>query len=211
MQYKQIIWDWNGTLLNDVWLTIEIVNDLLKNHNQRVLNLETYRDIFDFPVRLYYERAGFDFNKESFEYLCEKFMGQYHHRVMECVLHTEARMVLNHLSQKGYQHAVLSAAEQNSLDMMVNHFQVRPFFTEVVGLSDYYARSKVENGLTMLQKMEVAPQEVVFIGDTFHDYEVAERMSVDCILIPQGHHSLQKLQCSKAKVVDSLAELLSLL
>lgn len=211
MQYKQIIWDWNGTLLNDTWLTLEIVNDLLKNHNERVLSLETYRDIFDFPVRIYYERAGFDFQKESFEALCEKFMSQYNRRVVECVLHTEAIDILEHLRQKGYQHSVLSAAEQNSLNMMVGNFKVGPFFNEVVGLSDYYARSKVENGKKMLDTMDFAPEEVVFIGDTYHDYEVAESMGIDCVLIPQGHHSLQKLQLSKAKIANSLSELLSLL
>ena len=53
-KYETVIWDWNGTLLDDVTLSLSIVNELLLEHNIPILTRERYREIFDFPVRLYY-------------------------------------------------------------------------------------------------------------------------------------------------------------
>ena len=66
-KYTHVIWDWNGTLLDDNWLCVEVMNTLLSSRNLPLLTLERYRDIFDFPVKNYYEKLGFNFKKESFE------------------------------------------------------------------------------------------------------------------------------------------------
>lgn len=207
MTYQHIIWDWNGTLLDDVHLCIDIVNGLLKSHNNRQLDLDTYRTVFDFPILTYYQRVGFDFSIETFEALCDKFISTYHRRVVECGLQEGAVAILEALQQKGLQHSVLSAAEQKGLDMMVDKFRVRHFFGEVVGLSDNFARSKVENGKQLIQRLDMPPQQVLFIGDTYHDFEVAESIGVDCVLIPNGHHSIEKLKKSKAEILQNLSDL----
>ena len=101
MKYKHIIWDWNGTLLDDVHLTIEIVNTLLVDHNDLQLNINSYREVFDFPIIDYYTKVGFDFERESFESLCNRFIATYDTRVQECYLHTGAKATLSTLARKG--------------------------------------------------------------------------------------------------------------
>ena len=54
MNYKHIIWDYNGTLLNDVKLCVTIINEMLKARNLPVMSIERYRKLFDFPVKDYY-------------------------------------------------------------------------------------------------------------------------------------------------------------
>ena len=63
---KTIIWDWNGTLLDDLDLSLESVNILLEERNLPALSVEKYKDIFCFPIVDYYVKAGFDFEKEAF-------------------------------------------------------------------------------------------------------------------------------------------------
>ena len=63
---KTIIWDWNGTLLDDLDLSLESVNILLEERNLPALSVEKYKDIFCFPIVVYYVKAGFDF--ESVKY-----------------------------------------------------------------------------------------------------------------------------------------------
>ena len=53
---KRIVWDWNGTLLNDVNLCFECINRLLVSKNlDPLINLSAYRDIFEFPIQNYYK------------------------------------------------------------------------------------------------------------------------------------------------------------
>ena len=70
-----ILWDWNGTLLDDVDLCVDALNRLLAGfgYPQRY-DHERYRAIFGFPIEEYYVRAGFDFTKHSFAELAEKYM-----------------------------------------------------------------------------------------------------------------------------------------
>ena len=61
-KHKHIIWDWNGTLINDVWLVVEAMNKMLKKRNLPKIDSKKYREIFDFPVTEYYSKLGFDFS-----------------------------------------------------------------------------------------------------------------------------------------------------
>ena len=65
--YKHIIWDWNGTLLDDAWLCVDIMDSMLKERSLGTLTLDRYQRLFEFPVIDYYRKLGFDFTKESFE------------------------------------------------------------------------------------------------------------------------------------------------
>ena len=66
-QYKHIIWDWNGTLLNDGWLFVDVMNSILTRRGMDTITLEKYREIFGFPVKDYYLKLGFNLKKEPFE------------------------------------------------------------------------------------------------------------------------------------------------
>ncbi|GAI63219.1 unnamed protein product [marine sediment metagenome] len=79
-KHKHIIWDWNGTLINDVWLVVEIMNKMLKKRNLSKIDSKKYREIFDFPVTKYYSKLGFDFSNESFEKLTVEFISEYYQR-----------------------------------------------------------------------------------------------------------------------------------
>ena len=59
-QYKHILWDWNGTLLDDSWLCVEVLNGLLKESGKPTITHETYKEHFNFPVIHFYEFLGFE-------------------------------------------------------------------------------------------------------------------------------------------------------
>ena len=99
--YKHIIWDWNGTLVDDVWLVVEIMNKMLKKRHLPGIDSKKYREIFDFPVIKYYIKLGFDFSRESFEDLTIEFIGEYYDRFNECKLFDQAKEEIS--SDKSHQ------------------------------------------------------------------------------------------------------------
>ena len=57
------LWDWNGTLVNDVALCSQLLNSQLQRHGHAPLGgVEEYRRVFRFPIEEYYKDAGFDFS-----------------------------------------------------------------------------------------------------------------------------------------------------
>ena len=50
MKYKNVVWDWNGTLLNDVKVGVNTLNDMLGRRGLPLLSVEDYKEKFGFPV-----------------------------------------------------------------------------------------------------------------------------------------------------------------
>jgi len=207
-EYRHIIWDWNGTLLDDAWLCVEVCNEMLSARGKRAMTLEQYQANFDFPVKDFYPKAGFDFAVEPFEVLAREYVDKYNSRRFECKLRENALAVLNSIADRGLSQSLLSAYHKARLDEAVDFFDIRRFFTEVIGLQDHHAVGKVEEGRLLIEKSGFRPAEILLIGDTVHDYEVAEAVGIDCILIPSGHNSKERLESCGVMVMDSLAKLL---
>ena len=206
-KYRHLIWDWNGTLLDDAWLCREIMNGQLRKRGLPVISRERYETVFDFPVERYYRTVGFDWAKESFAEAGTEFILEYEKRKKECRLQAGAKALLQRVEQEGISQAVLSAYSHHTLEEFLGHFGVRKHFRSVAGNRDHYAAGKVEQGLKMLEELHVSPEETLLIGDTTHDAEVAKAMGVACVLVPCGHNSPARLKECGVVLVESLASL----
>lgn len=204
LRYRHLIWDWNGTLLDDLDLSIAVMNTLLDRRDLPRLDRERYHTLFDFPVRTYYEKLGFDPAVDSFERLSVEFISGYDACRWESTLHRETRRVLAAVQAAGTGQSILSAYRQETLVEIVTHFGVAPFFNHIVGLDNIHAHSKLDIGRELLQRLQVPPAEVLLVGDTLHDAEVAGELGVACVLIAAGHHPAARLRRANVPVHASL-------
>lgn len=193
-KYKHIIWDWNGTIFDDLDLSHDIICKLMAQYGLKGITIDEYKDAFTIPVRNYYERIGFNFNKEPFEIVGRKWMDEYERRKFECGLYPGIIPVLEKIKSVGKEQSILSAYSQHTLDEMVEHFSLRDYFNNVVGLDNIYAASKLHLGVNLMKKIGQRKGEVLLIGDTIHDLEVADEIGADCILLSCGHQSFKKLE-----------------
>jgi len=207
-KYKHIIWDWNGTIFNDVELGIEIINKLLSERGLKTITIEEYRNYFTIPVKDYYTKLGFDFGKESFEIIGRLWIEEYEKRKYECSLYDGIIEVLEKINEIGIEQSILSAYSQHTLEEMVNYFNLRKYFKYIVGLDNIYAASKLHLGIDLMKKLGNGKGETLLIGDTLHDYEVASEIGADCILVANGHQSRNILLESGTKVINNILELL---
>ena len=205
--YQHIIWDWNGTLLDDLALSLDLVNALLIQRGLAPLTLERYRQVFTFPVRNYYQALGFDFFKESFDDLSVEFVTKFRSRWHEASLYPWAKAILEQVRDSARSQSLLSAHQQDTLAELVTTFDVAHLFQYLVGMKNTHVISKVDEGRRLLAMLPHRRSQVLLIGDTLHDAEVAQAIDVDCILVAHGHQSRERLQGSGVPVVDSLNEL----
>jgi len=203
-----IIWDWNGTLLNDIQLCVQTINEMLDKRNLPLLSVNDYKDVFSFPVKNYYQKIGFDFEVEPFEIPALEFIERYNEQMNGCSLHQNSLIVLSYFQSVGIRQFVLSAMKQDALEDCLNHQQISHFFEHVSGLDNHYAASKMENGRRLISGLNLNIAELVLIGDTVHDFEVATELGCQCILIANGHQSREVLQATGVLVIDRLEQLL---
>lgn len=207
--YQHFIFDWNGTLLNDLWLAVDVIDKMLVKRNLQGMTIERYCEVFDFPVKDYYQNVGFDFDKESFEIVGTEFIIEYDKRQYECELQHGAVELIEKLYQKNLHLSILSAREQSMLEQNLKHYGIEHYFPVVSGLNDHYANGKLESGLQLIEKAHVPTSETLLIGDTLHDAEVAKEMGIDCVLIASGHQAIHRLKNSGLTIYDNLKQILS--
>jgi len=209
-KYTNIVWDWNGTLLDDIELCFETINTLLTSRNlQPFKDIHAYRDTFGFPVIDYYRRAGFDFDKEPFEVPAAEFIDLYHRDDSRFRLFDGAEEMLASIKEMGLRQAILSASELNNLLSQVRLFAIEPYLDDIVGITNIYAESKVSAGQEYITRNGIVCEKAVLIGDTLHDYEVAKALGVDCILIANGHQHKHKLLECGVPVLDDITEIIN--
>jgi len=207
---QAIIWDWNGTLLDDVDICIDTINYSLIRRDLPPLNKDTYREIFTFPVIDYYEKAGFDFSKDSFDELSIEFLELYLEKLQECTLFQNAKSVIMEMARLGYEQFILSAMEQESLRKSIRKFGIEKYFRRIKGIGDIYAYGKIGNGKALVAESGFDPQHICLIGDTLHDLEVARRVGCRCVLIAAGHQSYERLRQDYSFIIKEIKEIIPL-
>ena len=213
INYNHIIWDWNGTLFDDVKLCSDIMNVLLTQESLPNISVQKYKSIFTFPVIDYYKIAGHTFEKKSFELLGKQFMDEYELRKDNCQLYPGVTELLTELQSKNIKQYLLSAYEQNSLNNILSHFGITNYFNQIIGLDNIYAggKSHLAHDLALKIRSNGTAGNILLIGDTIHDYEVAEEINADCILISHGHQDEERLLKLGILVVKDFNELSNLL
>lgn len=206
MKYNDIIWDWNGTLLNDTELSIKCINTLLKRRSLPLLSAEQYREVFGFPIREYYQRIGLDFEKEPFETLAVEYMELYQIRSLSCKLYEGAAETLALLKEKGVRHILLSASDTGYLSAQLACYpELAGMFSRIMGLDNIHAASKTALGRLLAAQEDLSS--ALAVGDTPHDAEVAKAMNVDCVLVACGHKDRKSLLACGVPVLESVRQL----
>lgn len=200
---EHIFWDWNGTLLNDAWLCCDVMNRMLLARKMPEMSMERYAEIFDFPIVNYYERIGFDFEKETFEKLGLEFIDGYELRRAEAYLYEDVRPALERVAGLGLGQSILSAYKHDTLVRLVKEHQLDRYFHNLHGHHHIYPVGKAPQGREALEKLGVDPARTVLIGDTVHDAEVAEELGMQCVIIPGGNQPESKLRALGLPVVKS--------
>ncbi len=207
-KFQTVIWDWNGTLLDDVEVNRKIINTMLLRRGLKPLGEAVYKDSFCFPVQSFQCRIGFNFEEESVEEISEEYHMFYKIYEKEIRLNADATSILNVLHARKIDQYILSAAAKDDLIKMLNAFDLQDKFVEIYGATDICASGKTVIGKCLMQTHLLNPDTTLLVGDTVHDAEVAEALGIACILYAGGHNSLNLLS-EKAVVVTQLKELLS--
>ncbi len=212
-QFKEIntiIWDWNGTLLNDTDICISTINELLKERGLNEISRQNYLEIFGFPIIDYYKKIGFKFEKEPFEIPANKYIQIYSSKFSQCELHNQAIEVLSFFKNMEFKQLVLSASEDSKLKLAIDYFNISNYFDKINGLDDNFAVSKTTLGINMLKKLKIPSENTCLIGDTDHDSEVADAIGCKCILVADGHQSKSRLEATGSVVINNLKDLFNI-
>ena len=196
-KYEYVIWDFNGTILDDVEASMSSVNVLLEARGlSKMPDFEFYREVFDFPIKKYYAALGFDFINEPYEVVAPLWVELYNEAVKKSKIRDGVIEMMSALKNRGIKHYILSATDLEMLRGQLDDLRMTEYFEEVLGLNNIHAESKVSLGKRLGQRIDMT--KALMIGDTVHDYETAVSMGCDVVLVEGGHQSRRRLlECTE--------------
>ena len=210
-KHTHLIWDFNGTILDDVGLGVNSVNSMLAARGIPVIpSVERYREIFDFPIQDYYRGLGFDFDAEDYEaVLAPEWVALYARGEGDCPLYGGVRETIASVAACGVTQLVISASQQEHLRAQLAARGILDRFDSVYGLGDFLAKSKESIARAW---RETHPEAFpLLVGDTTHDAAVADAIGADCVLFCGGHQSEARLRTCGKPIIGCISELLAYL
>lgn len=207
MKYRYIIWDWNGTLLDDMEPSLDAVNEMLSKRAMPLLSPGKYREYIGVPIRKFYEKV-FDLEKEKYEDIIMEWNRGYSSRMRECRLSAGAVRCLEYFRRCGCTQIIVSSSKNELLKKNVEKYGIAHYFDAVLGADDYFAASKIDRAVNYIR--EHGPGKILTAGDLEHDSDLAAALGADCVLLASGHDMRERLERTGATVIDSLDELIEI-
>lgn len=207
-RHTHLIWDFNGTVLDDVLHGIRCVNPMLEARGlSPIPDVETYRELFDFPIEDYYRRLGFDFEKESYyTVLAPEWVAHYVAGEADCAVNAGVCKTLAAVRELGVLQLMLSASRLEQLEAQLARLGLTDAFSEVLGLDNIHARSKTH--LAEAWRKRNPDARPLFLGDTVHDAAVARAIGADCVLFTGGHQCRERLATCGVPLIDRIEDVL---
>lgn len=208
---RHLVWDWNGTLLDDLRIVVAATNAALSTAGGRSVTPQEHRRRFRRPIAEFYaEVLGRPVDPDEFARLDKVFHDAYQQLLPDCRLAPDAAEALWGWSGT---HSLLSMWHHHDLLPTVEEFGLTGQFRRVDGLPDELG-GQVDHKAPYLQRhldaQELDPATVVMIGDSVDDAHAAAAAGADCVLYSGGFTDAAQLRTTGAPLVDSLVEAVAL-
>jgi len=213
---SHVVWDWNGTLLDDVNAVVEATTAAFSKAGIVVpVTGESYRRSFTRPIKLFYERLlGRPVTAQEWAQLDHAFHDEYGRLQDRCELAAGAREVLTAIDARGWSQSICSMLPEELLAPAVEQKGIAGHFVRIDGLrGGERGGAKLEHLVAHLDRLGVTPSRTVLVGDTVDDATAACGAGIACILYHTGNglHEPSDMLAVGVPVAASMREALALL
>jgi phosphoglycolate phosphatase-like HAD superfamily hydrolase len=205
-----LVWDWNGTLLDDLPLVVAATNVSLAAVGGPSVSTDDHRRDFRRPIADYYGHVlGRSVTREEFAELDRVYHEAYRAGLLDTALAADAEAAMR--AWPGSQ-SLLSMWFHEELVPEVTRRGLRGLFGRIDGLRAGVVGGgpKVEHLVEHLSALGVRPSDVVLIGDSVDDAQAAAAVGAASVLYGGGFTHPDRLAETGAPVVSTLLEAVSL-
>ncbi|MER7079711.1 Phosphoglycolate phosphatase, HAD superfamily [Saccharopolyspora kobensis] len=210
---RHIVWDWNGTLLDDNHAVVSAVNTVCAEFDREHIDIDEWRAVFSRPLLQCYERLlRRSLDDQDWARIDVLYHDAYRELLDTCGLAKGVPNALHDWAKGGRSQSLLSMWFHDELVDLVTARGLYELFARVDGLrAEVGGGSKAEHLRRHLAAQELEARDVVLIGDVLDDAHAAEQAGTQCVLVTTGVTSRAALEKTGRPVVDSIPEALAVL
>jgi len=211
--YKLVIFDWDGTLMDSVDRIVSSMQSAAKTVGLSIPSNDEVKQIIGLSLTVALQALFVGITDEQ----VDAMLGQYKYEYLEgdstpTPLFDNAVNLLTQLKQKNKLLAVATGKGREGLNRVLKVSNTNDFFHTTRCAGEMPSKPDPTMLNSILAELAIAPHEAVMIGDTSHDLKMAQAAGVDSIGVTFGVHDSDTLdKYQPKKIVNSLAELQALL
>jgi phosphoglycolate phosphatase-like HAD superfamily hydrolase len=200
-----VVWDWNGTLVEDLPIVVESVNAALDAIGEVPITEDDYRAYFTRPVGQFYERLlERSISADEWDTLDRVFHNQYRDALDRVPLTIDAMEAIDAVGARGWSQSILSMWwEDELLDVVARHGLVDRMALVQGNVNDP-GGEKASHLLRHVSTLGFDVGSIVMIGDSIDDAVAAGVVGTACVLYDGGSHHLDDLEDVGVPVSESL-------
>jgi phosphoglycolate phosphatase-like HAD superfamily hydrolase/ADP-ribose pyrophosphatase YjhB (NUDIX family) len=198
---RNIIFDWSGTLVDDLPAVLQASNFVLAQAGQPEMSLEQFRAEFSLPFTNFYNRHTPHVPMPQLE---EWFHAEFRRAQTSVCELPHARAFLEFCRHHQLRLFLLSTVHQDHFRVQCRVIDFDTFLEKpYTGVWD--KREKIHE---ILRENNLKPAETLFIGDMQHDIETAHHGDVHSCAVLTGYNTLEQLRAAQPDlIVEHLSEL----
>lgn len=201
-----IIWDWNGTLVDDHDIVIEAVNVVMSAFGGGPVTSQDYLNRYHRPVRGFYNHLlETSLTDDDWSRIDAIFNDHYISRVEAISLAAGAEEALATAGGLGHTQSLLSMWRHDLVLREADRHGITRWFQRIEGNRTQSGDPKSHSLELHLEGLDLKPEDTTMIGDTLDDFDAARAAGCGIILVT-GSQNPDSLQATGAPVVESLAE-----
>lgn len=188
--FRNLIFDWSGTLVDDLPPVLEATNHVFSIYGVAPLDREAFRLRFRLPYRDFYEELLPGVPLQELEV---HFRGAFAASTAPVTILPHAREKLEWCRDHGIRCFVLTSMDSEAFAKQLVDLELSDFFEATYsGVLD-----KREKILGILQAHRLDPAESAFVGDMIHDIDTARHGKMTSIAVLTGYTHAGALAESK--------------
>ena len=211
---KLVVFDWNGTLLSDTRVCTNAVNEVLHFCGAKPISIQRYRNTITTPVEELYIVNGCDkkFLRAHKKEFVDVFHNAYEKEASKCRMRKGARDVLTWLKKHNIERVVVSNHTLDGLKSQFDRLALHDLISEVDGNSNRLTvvntLNKLESVQKYIKKKNYKPKEVIILGDSLEETELAHELGIVSVAITDGFFATSRLRAVKPDyLISNLLEL----
>ena len=207
-----MVWDWNGTILDDNEAVVAAVNTVCATFGRAPIDLPYWRSIYRRPLLdCYAELLGRQLSQQDWADIDRGYHAAYRALLSTTRLTPGIPDELRRWQAAGRTQSLLSMWFHDELVALVAELGLTGLFDRIDGLRmDAGGHGKTAHLAEHLAALRVDPADVLVVGDVLDDAAAAQAAGARCVLVTTGVTDRATLRTSGVPVVDSVAEALLL-
>jgi phosphoglycolate phosphatase-like HAD superfamily hydrolase len=210
-EVKHIVWDWNGTILDDNDAVVRAVNRVCAQFGRAPVDLDFWRSIYRRPLtECYTDLLGRPVSAEEWLFIDRIYHDEYHGLLDTVRLAAGVPDELRRWQASGRGQSLLSMWFHDRLGPLVAEYQLTDLFARIDGRHTVTGGgSKTGHLADHLAAQGLSGSDVLVIGDVTDDADAAAHVGAQCVLVTTGVMNRATLITRGVPVVDSIAEALA--